>query len=139
MKKFFLISFLFLLPSLSFAQSIEEKVIGSCKANQLQLIQISKNEYKFYMESYRRITNGGWSDRRYNYTTQTANFTTDNQALTEIYDKIKSVIGKEKKVIIMLGKKQLTVIGDDSTVVTLKLNGTRNYITESCLYNLFKK
>ena len=127
------------IPLMSFSQSIEEKVIGSCEANQLQLIQISENEYKFYMESYRRITNGGWSDRRYNYTTQTANFTTDNQSLTDVYDKIKSVIGKDKKVIIMLGNKQLTVSSDGSTLVTLKLNGTRNYITESCLYNLFKK
>ena len=118
MKRLLLISFLFLLPSLSFTQTNEEKVIGSCRANQFQLIQISENEYKFYMESYRRITNGGWSDRRYNYTTQTANFTGDKQTLIEIYNKIKSVIGKEEKVIIELGKKKLTVSGDGSTSVT---------------------
>ena len=136
MKK--LLFLLFFIPLMSIGQTLEEKVIGSCRANQFQLIQISENEYKFYIESYRRITNGGWSDRRYNYTTQAANFTADKQMLTDIYNRIKSVIGKEDKVIIELGKHKLTVSNDGSASATLKLKGTRNYISEYCLDNLFK-
>lgn len=134
-----LVIFIFSFSTLGAQSSEEDLIIGSCRAGQIELIENNDNQYTFYLESYRRITNGGWSDRRYNYTIKRANFEADSKKLFSIYKKIDSVFSTNNEAIINLGDKKLIISPTEYSSIDIKIGSTRNIVYKSDLIKLFRK
>ena len=137
---FTLLILIFSFSTLSAQSPEEDLIIGSCRAGQIELIENNDNQYTFYLESYRRITNGGWSDRRYNYTIKRANFEADSKKLFSIYKKIDSVFSTNNEAIINLGDKKLIISPTEYSSIDIKIGSICLFVHLSAhLHTVHKK
>ena len=91
------------------------------------------------MESNRRITKGGWSDRRQNYTSKKIEFNNTDISLNELYNALNEMLEKQEKGIIQFGKNKLKIAPTDFSSIKLTYKGVQNYLSKSDLNLLFKQ
>ena len=139
MKELFVLSIFLLGCSTLFSQNNEEILLGNHRSGQFKLLKISENEFKFYLQSYRRLTSTGYSDRRQNYTVQEIIFLADNNTLINLKNQIISVFKTKESIKIKLGNKLLKIEPTESgSSLIVKIKGTYNFLSIDGAEELFK-